>query len=276
MIQEFISYLRSIRGYSPNTCIAYEKDIRAFAQWARKRNPGARWSKITMWDIDAYIIYQEQSGLKATTTNRQIAAISALYNYLKRQGHNIDNPCKWESRRQIVEAIPNTIPDEDIRKAYEHAAGLTKTMLGILATTGIRIQELLNMTWEDINEEEGCIRIMGKGSRERIVYCSPAMLFDLAKVRTTGTHHGKMFNLDQRTARYMIYEALRPYTNAKQLSPHAIRHSLATHMASNGANVVTIARILGHKDIKTTQKYIDMTQLQTRRATLHNPIINKP
>lgn len=273
MIQEFISYLRSIRGYSPNTCIAYEKDIRAFAQWARKRNPGARWSTNTRQDIDAYITEQEQRGLKATTTNRQIAAISALYNYLKRQGHDIDNPCKWETRRKLTRNIPNTIPDIDIQTAYAHAQGLTKTMLGILATTGIRIQELLNITREDMDEAAGTLKVLGKGRKVRLVHCSPAILQDLAKVRATSTHHGKMFNLDQRTARYMIYQALRPYTNARQLSPHAIRHSFATHLATNGENVAIIARALGHKDIKTTQIYIDMTQIETRRASLHNPII---
>ena len=84
---------------------------------------------------------------------------------------------------------------------------------------------------------------------------------------------GRIFNYEQREARYMIFKALRPYSRAKQLSPHAIRHTYATHLATEGVNVTTIASILGHNQIGTTQKYIDMSQSRTREASTNYQLI---
>ena len=274
MIQQYITYLRNIRGYSENTCIAYEKDLRAFTAWIVENKTHARWSTITRHDIDLYVIARVNEGMKPATTNREIAAISGIYNYFIREGLLKENPCKWQSRRQIREAIPNTILIDELRTAYEHTEGWLKIMIGILASTGIRIQELLDMTWEDVDRSRDSIRICGKGNKDRIVYMLPGISEMLEKLSSPKYRHGKIFDIDQRSARHLLYTALKPYCHAKQLSPHAIRHTLATHMAAQGVNVTTIAQILGHNDIRTTQKYIDMTQLTTKHALLTNNIIN--
>ena len=265
MITEYISYLGNIKGYSHNTAIAYAKDIRAFAKWMRARNINARWSTITREDIDEYVIEMTQRGMKPTTTNRHLASISGLYGYMKRNGYDIDNPCKYESRRKIGKTIPNTIPVDDLRKAYDNAVGAVKVMLGILATTGIRIQELLDMKYEDIDTATNSIKVNGKGNKQRIVYSTDEALVTLKTLKEMG-RTGRIFTTDQRKARNMIWHALKPYSNAPQLSPHAIRHTLATSMAAKGTNVSTIAVILGHEQIETTQKYIDMTQADIKTA----------
>ena len=260
MITKFINYLTKIKGYSPNTARAYESDIRTFARWANANLQNARWSTLTREDIDNYIQHQTDEGQKPATTNRQLSSISSLYKYLQREGLLKDNPTKYESRRKMAETIPNTIPYNEIRMAYSNAQGATRTMIGILATTGIRIQEMLDMQWADINLKEGTIKVMGKGSKERIVKTQPEILSDLVRLNETISPSGKLFYLDQRTARFMIWKALQPYSQARQLSPHAIRHSMATEMAKNGANATTIASILGHSSISTTQRYIDMSK----------------
>lgn len=266
MITQFVNYLTTLKGYSMNTAAAYQKDLQDFARWARKNVSDARWSSITRADIDQYIMALVADGLKPATTNRRLAAIAGLYRWLKREGRDIENPCRFESRRKLDKNLPNTIPADDIKKAYEHSQGVTRVMLGLLATTGIRIQELLDITWEDINFAEQSIRINGKGSKQRIVYTTEDKLEILQTLTTMGTKTGRIFTIEQRTARHMIWEALKPFSKARQLSPHAIRHTVATNMASQGANVTMIATILGHNDIKTTQKYIDMTQGNPRAA----------
>lgn len=274
MIQQYINYLSNIKGYSPNTCLAYEKDLKDFARWASVNVCGARWSTLTRDDIDHYVYYMVDLGLKPATTNRRISAISSIYNYFRRQGYEVVNPCKYESRRKNPKTIPNTIPTNELHTAYSRAEGVTKVMLGLLMTTGLRIQELLDLRMEDINFDTQAIRVRGKGSKERVVYSRPEQLDTLRMLKANGQKSGLIFKVDQRTARHMIWESLKDVSSAAQLSPHAIRHTFATELANNGINVTTIAGILGHNKIQTTQQYIDMSQADTRTACQQYAIFN--
>lgn len=267
MIDKFVNYLTSLRGLAENTAIGYEKDVRRFARWAQKNVEDARWSMITRADIDKYITAEVKRGLKPATTNRRLASIAALYNWMRREGYQVENPCKYESRRKRPRQVPNTIPAGDLQKAYQQATGATRFMIGLLATTGMRIQELLDMTWENINTENNSIKVTGKGGKSRIVYTTEEVLAPAKNALKYGQQHGKLFFIDQRQARYMIWEALKPYSNARQLSPHAIRHTYATNIASKGGNVSTLAMLLGHQHIETTQKYIDMAQAPLKETS---------
>ena len=263
MIQEFATYLESVRGYSPNTIQAYTKDLVMFSKWAKAHIEGARWSTITRDDIDKYLEHQVAQGLKATTTNRHLAAISAIYRYFQRQGLRVDNPCQYESRRKLPQTMPTTLSATDIAKAYNRAHGVRKTLLGILATTGARIQEVLDLTFEDIDFENSTLHIMGKGSKERTVTSTPKVLETLRSIKRDLCASGRIFYISQRQARYMIYEALQPYCKGKNLNPHTIRHTFATELAKAGENTAAIAKILGHSHIETSQKYINMAELST-------------
>lgn len=274
MIQQYIHYLGTLKGYSANTCEAYEKDLKDFVQWAKENITGARWSTLTREDIDRYITDMVERGLKPSTTNRRLAAISGIYRYFKREGHDIDNPTQYESRRKRGELVPNTIPYKELETAYEHSHGVVKVMLGLLATTGIRIQELLDIEWQDINFEKWAIKIKGKGNKERIVYTLPEQLSTLREVMRHGHHEGPIFTQTQREARKMIWEALKPYSQARQLSPHAIRHTFATNMAEKGVNCSTLAEILGHKRLDTTQQYINLGQSAAQQACLQYALLH--
>lgn len=271
MVTEYINYLEQTKGYSHNTAIAYERDLKQFLRYIRQWE-GIRWSTITRAHIDQYISEMVMKGKAPATTNRALAAISGIYDYMKREGFEVENPCRYESRRKIADRTPNTIPVSDLKKAYEHAFGAVKVMLGILCTTGIRIQELLDMEFEDINFEDSTLKIRGKGKKERVVKTSPQYLETLRNVERLNHLQGKIFNMTQRDARYMIFQALRPYTNARQLSPHAIRHTFATELAKKGTATATIAMTLGHSHIETSQQYIDLGQMQL--ANTSNAILS--
>lgn len=268
MIEQYINYLRTLKGYSENTCQSYEKDLKDFARWAKENISHVKWSTITRDDIDRYISDMVKAGLKPATTNRRLAAISGIYRFFKRQGLSVSNPAQYESRRKIGDHIPNTIPYKELEQAYIHSHGVVKVMLGLLATTGIRIQELLDLKYEDIDFEKSSIRVHGKGNKERIVYTLPEQLETLREVQNINHSSGQIFTQDQRTARRMIWEALKPFSNAKQLSPHAIRHTFATNMAEKGVNCSTLQNILGHKHMETTQQYIDLGQTAAQQACL--------
>ena len=273
MLTRFENYIRHIKGYSDRTCSEYLKDLKGFAKWAKTYKEDARWSTLTRSDIDEYISCRAKEGIKPSTTNRELASISALYRYFQREGLLKDNPAKYESRRKQPERQPNTIDICELRQAFEQAFGIDKYMLGLLITTGIRISELLALKWEDFDYNLGAIRIMGKGATERTVYPSAEVLSLFHELSERFNPTSCVFNLNERDARYRIYQALRPYCHGKQLSPHAIRHTIATYWAKNGANVTTIANALGHNRIETTQQYIDLAQSDTRNLMRSQSII---
>ena len=276
MIQDFENYLRSLKGYSENTCQEYVKDIRHFAKWVCNNLPNARWSLITRKQVDAYITAEVSRGLKPATTNRKLASIAAYYNWMIREGMDVENPCKYESRRKRPEQAPNLIPISELNQAYQKSTGAVKYLLGLLMTTGMRIQEVLDMTWECINYENSSIKVVGKGGKSRIVYTTPDVLAPARQAAQANPKHGKMWGITQRRARFLVWQALSPYCHAQQLSPHAIRHTFATHIATTGCNVSTLAQILGHNHLETTQKYIDLGQAPVQRYCQQYNLLQTP
>lgn len=274
MITQYVNYLTTLKGYSPNTALAYGKDLKDFAQWAKRNLSDARWSTITRADIDRYIADLVAAGLKPATTNRRLSSIAGLYRFFKREGRQIENPCQMESRRKIGERLPNTIPVEELQAAYEHAVGVARVMLGILSTTGMRIQEMLDMKWQDIDFKKSTIRVTGKGNKERLVFATPKSLEELKIMQPYTNPSERIFTITQREARRIVWEALKPYSKAKQLSPHAIRHTFATNLAALGVNCSTLANLLGHKDLNTTQQYIDLGQMQAQQACLEYALLH--
>lgn len=274
MLTRFENYLRNIKGYSERTCSEYLKDLKAFALWAKANVKDARWSTLTRSDIDEYISMRAKEGIKPTTTNRELAAISALYRFFIREGLLKTNPARFQSRRKVGFHLPNTIPSEDLQSAYKNSFGVVHVWIGLLSTTGIRISELLGLNWEDIDFKSCSLEIKGKGNKERLVYTTPEYLDLMRQAYDRCPSEGRIFRYSEREARYMLWEALKPYSRAKQLSPHAIRHTFATSLAKQGVNVATIATILGHKSIETTQKYIDMAQMDCRAVSAQYSPLN--
>lgn len=274
MLIRFENYIRNIKGYSERTCSEYLKDLKGFAKWAKAYKEDARWSTLTRSDIDDYISMRAKEGIKPSTTNRELASISALYRFFIREGLLTSNPARFQSRRKVGYHLPNTIPSEDLQKAYEHSVGVVHVWIGLLSTTGIRISELLSLKWEDIDFKTCALEINGKGNKDRLVYTTPEYLDLLRQAYERHPSEGLIFRYDERDARHMIWEALKPYSRAKQLSPHAIRHTFATSLARQGVNVATIATILGHNRIATTQKYIDMAQMDCRAVSAQYSPLN--
>ena len=264
MINEFINHLENIKGSSTHTAAAYRRDLRQFVAFIKQNYPGITWSTINKGMIEHYIMTLVGYGELPSTTNRKLSAISGLYRYLNTHGHECANPAQYVSRRKIAETIPNTIDPDQLRTAYDNAIGSVKVMLGLLITTGIRLGEMLAIRWEDINLNNCTITIHGKGMKERVVSVPERQLEEIRYAISRQDPKDTIFHTSQFETRCMIYQALTPYCHAKQLSPHAIRHTFATEMAKAGESAPTIALKLGHRNIKTTQHYIDNTQCITQ------------
>lgn len=266
MLTRFHNYLCSLRGYSPRTAAGYIKDIQAFLTWMQAYKLHADIYRVTRDDLDDYVTFRCSEGIAPATTNRELASISALYRYLRREGQISENPAQYESRRKVAIKQPNTIPPEDLKEAYNHASGLSRLLLGLLITTGLRTCEIMAMRWEDIDFKACSIRLHGKGNKEREVFTTAEVLSPLADMARERMVSGLVFHIPERRVRRLVFWALQPYTDAKQLSPHAIRHTFATECARQGVNTSTLAQMLGHNRIETTQHYIDLAQSRTQEA----------
>lgn len=256
MIKEFIQYVSAIRGMSVNTAKAYNNDLTAFATWAKMERQDAKWSNITRDDIDNYVIWNTQLGHTPATINRHLAAISGLYKYMKRQGYEIDNPVRYESRKKLPKRVPETISLGTLEKAATHTTQEVAIAMRLLYTTGIRTSELLNIKKNDIDIERQRIKINGKGSKERYVYMTEEVVEQLRTYIDKKIGH--IFAIGDRELRYEIAMAVKRVDNEKRANPRIIRHTFATEMAKNGANATTIAALMGHESIKTSQAYINI------------------
>lgn len=270
MIIQYINYIRTVKAYSPQTCTAYQKDLKHFAAWARENVEDARWSKITQETIEIYIQDAARNEQKPATTNRRLAALSGFYSWLNYHGYKVENPCRYISRRKVGKHLPNIISETQLRKAYDYTVGVPHVMIGLLMFSGIRISELLALRWSDIDTERNTIKVHGKGAKERLVHVPAHALHEIKYAKYRINTDDVMFKYSDRFARKMIYETLHKFCDAPQLSPHAIRHTFATHLAAKGENVTTISAILGHEHLETTQKYINLAAAQNCEATIKN------
>lgn len=268
-IAAHIEYLRNIKGYSENTCKAYEKALHKFVRSVRSARPDVTWSTITRKDIDMFMFTLRNKGTHASSINLYLSAISSQYKFFYREGLKVENPVKYESRQKVGETIPNTIPQRDLKRAFELATGDGRLMLGLLYSTGMRIQELLDLTYRDIDVDNYRIKVRGKGNKQRYTYTTEEVLQYFKGIKNVHDPDAKIFDYTQREARYLIWQLVSPFTEAKQCSPHAIRHTFATLAAKAGASSMMIAKALGHRDIRTSQKYVNMAEIDNNRLTFN-------
>lgn len=267
MIREYKQYLSSVKGYSEHTSDAYIRDINHFAKWLMMTAPGARWSTVTRTTIDVYMMALSDQGYSPATINRRLSSIASLYKWMKREGMGVENPCRYESRQKIAKRQPITIDENSIQQVITHAAEDIATAVQVLWATGIRTSELLELhTWDiDYNDQSIEVRC-GKGGKDRKVFMDADTSQRLQ--RLTAGKQGLIWYWSARELRYNVWHAFSQYSQAQQLNPRALRHTFATTMARNGANATTIAALMGHESIKTSQQYIDFAGVTVKEQYL--------
>lgn len=260
MITAYVTYLKNVKRYSIATAIAYEKDLRQFARFAKETDSNMRWSTVTRGFIESYVQSLYDRTNQPATICRRIASLRGFYNWAISRGMTTENPARYIVRPKLAKRLPNTINEDAIQHAlYGSGAAIeTKAIIAIAYETGMRLQEILDMRYSDIDLESMTIRVHGKGNKERLVYLGTASAMLVERLNEKNGQH--LFGqLEQREARTMVYNALKPWSDARQLSPHALRHSFATTMLNNGASLKAISDLLGHESVKTTEIYAQMS-----------------
>ncbi len=282
-MQLFLEYLTVELGLSANTRQAYERDLRLFCKTLGFKNSDAL-VNVNREQITGYMTQLKEKGLAAATIARKLAAIKAFYRFMTAEGYMDANPA------EVVEAgtkgikLPRVLSEDEVVRLLNQpdittAEGFRdRTMLEVLYATGMRVSELINLTLERVDLNMKYIIAFGKGSKERIVplgsVAAEFLQKYLEKVRPKLTHEERNTNIvflafgGHELTRQRFWQIIRAYGRKaninKALTPHILRHSFATHLLDNGADLRSVQELLGHSDISTTQIYTHLTNKRLR------------
>lgn len=260
----FLEYLNKELNYSENTEISYREDITNFLNYLEKKQ--LNYKKIDGEIIRDYLKYLDEAKLKNSTIARRISALRTFYNYLLNK--NIVDTNLFNSIRnpKLEKKLPNYLSYEELAKILDNIDISTKIglrnrlLVEMFYATGCRVSEMINIKVSDINKSNNSIRIMGKGSKERIVYFGeyardyldrylPLIDTDYLFTQESGD------KLSIHDVEYIISDLVKNLALKTHVTPHTLRHTFATHLLNNGADIKTVQELLGHSSLNTTGIY---------------------
>jgi integrase/recombinase XerC len=272
--EQFFAFLKVEQGVSVHTLRAYQKDLTEFLDFA----PNSL-KKIDYLDIRSYLASLHARKLKKTTISRKLAAIRSFFKFLHREGYVKKNPAKLVSSPKVPRTLPKFLTIDEIFSLLDTPEGETfkvcrdRAMLELLYSSGIRVSELTSLDISDLDLRESLIRVKGKGMKERIVPVGSKALesiqeylperLSLRKKSSALFLNNRGGRLTQRSVRRIVLHYSRMIRLKGELSPHTLRHTFATHLLHEGADLRVIQELLGHASLSTTQKYthVDITHL---------------
>ncbi len=282
MLKDFIYFLAVEKGLAKNTLESYERDLRGFLLYLKNESVSTT-KDIRRSHIMGYLAHLRSKKLANSTVSRNLASIRSFFNFLMQERRIEENPAgDLESPRQ-EKKLPKVISMKEIDSLLKQPDELKvsgirdKAMLELLYATGIRVTELIDLGVNDVNTESGYIRCTGKGSKERIVpvgamaiqkvknYIEEGrskLVKDLKEQSLFVNQHGR------RLTRQGFWKIIKKYARQaqiqKEITPHTLRHSFATHLLENGADLRSVQEMLGHADISTTQIYTQVSKSKLR------------
>ena len=281
-IDDFIASLRFERSMAENTCAAYGRDLRFFAEFLGKRGVSES-ADVTRAEIDAYLGEEREEGKKSTTRARRMAAIRMWLKFLKERRYIRKNPAELIDAPKKAKALPKVLSEEETFRMLDAVSGKDprelrdRAMLEVMYGCGLRVSELCALSTDDIIADGELLHVLGKGSKERVVPIGKAAgraLTDyFASARDVFTKGDPsvttvfVTRLRKPFTRQAVFKMIKERATAvgidpKRISPHVLRHCFASHMLQHGADIRAIQELLGHADIGTTQIY---THVDTHR-----------
>lgn len=275
-LKSFIAYLSVEKNFSNYTVSAYKSDLVSFFIWTNNISP----EKVTYNQIREYLHFIQKFNYKKTTVARKIASLRTFFKYLYKSQFIEINPAENISAPKKPKSLPKFLTDDEMNKILDNIkidtpAGLrNKAILELLSATGMRVSELSNLNFEDLNLDENEITVFGKGAKERIVLVSERakkyLLQYINVARPLIVKNAPMqeltesspvfinktgYRLQSKTIRVVINDLVDKIQLPKHVTPHVFRHSFATRMLEHGADLRVVQELLGHASISNTQIY---------------------
>lgn len=272
MIQEYLHYIKAVKGLSENTIEGYRKDLQQFVLFAKEK--GLRWSTLTEHDIDSWLASMAAQGLAGKTRNRRLSALRTLLAWAQHKGMLTTNAARYCQSAKTQETLPQAMSVEKIdaylkNRQTSTSSIITALMVSIMLETGMRLSETMAIKVEDINTAEKTIRTIGKGGRERFVIYGQRTEKELQQ--WLPAPKGRLLPPWSPSGfRAMIEEQLEPYTG--KMHPHQLRHTFATEMLNNGMPITTLSTLMGHQHSSTTEIYSKVAKRTAQREYAHAAI----
>lgn len=280
----FIEYLKYEKGLSANTQEAYHRDIAKFNDYLKTKGINDI-NRVKRAEILEFIGWLLDQGAAFSSSARNLSSIKTYFRFLGREGYLDSNPVDNLDSPKVQRKLPDVLTIEEVDKLLSRPnvvlpLGLRdKAMFELMYATGLRVSELINLDVDDINLTAGFIRCFGKGRKERIVpigrtasYWVERYISHSRQVMLKGHVNRVLFvNANgNKLTRQGFWKILNRYVEesgiAKEVTPHTLRHSFATHLLENGADLRAVQEMLGHSDIGTTQIYTHLTKIHIREV----------
>lgn len=283
LIDLFLNEYWIEKGLSENTVQSYRLDLTALCDWLDKN--GLSLETLDAVDLQGFLGERLEKGYKATSTARMLSAMRKLFQYLYREKYRVDEPSAVLSSPKLPSRLPKYLTEQqvsDLLNTPDVDVPLElrdKAMLELLYATGLRVTELVSLTIENMGVQQGVVRVIGKGNKERIVpmgeeaayWVRQFMLYG-RPVLLNGQSSDVVFPSQraQQMTRQTFWHRVKHYAiladiDADALSPHVLRHAFATHLVNHGADLRVVQMLLGHTDLSTTQIYTHVAKERLKR-----------
>ena len=291
-ITQFLDYLSLERGLAENTLVSYERDLDKFSDYMKK-NGMASFNEVKKSDVTDFMLSEKDKGLSANSIARGLTAIKTFFRFLAREGFlKIDVTSVIETPK-LWKHLPDSLSSDEVDKMLskpnlkDWMGTRDKACLELMYATGMRVSEVVNLNLLDANLDLGVVKCLGKGSKERIVPLGKTAVLAvrryLEKVRPglakSGSEKGLFLTrLGRKMTRQMFWKIIKSYAKKaridKNITPHTLRHSFATHLLERGADLRSVQEMLGHANISTTQIYTHINK--ERLKMIHRQFHPRP
>lgn len=277
-IQSFIDYIKFEKRFSKNTLLSYETDLVSFFDFIAITYGNLSLNQLSHIYIRSWLAALKDEGLTAKSINRKISTLRSFFKYQIKMGALESTPMAKIIAPKNEKRLPGFIAKPEIELLFEHVEfpdnwkGRTdKLMFAIFYNTGIRLSELVNLKESDVNESANTIKVLGKGNKERILPVSSMLIDTLGQYIIDKKNLQPEYNDDvllvtengKKLATRTVYATVKKYlslvTTVDKKGPHALRHTFATHLAGNGADLNAVKELLGHTSLAATQVYMHNT-----------------
>lgn len=293
MIDAFLRYLKHEKRYSEKTVMSYERDLRQFSDFLQSEFGAADLSGVANPQVRSWVVRLVSQGQQPASIRRKLSALKSFYKYALKKGWVSKSPAEKVSTPKVPERLPKFVEQSNIGRLLDqpetyftddYAGRREKLIIDLLYSTGMRRQELIDLTWPSVDLGRRQVRILGKGNKERLVPIGEDLSNALREFRRLSREQGLeaegqpyVFLTDEGKQTYpnFVYRIVRKYislcSTVDKKSPHVLRHSFATHMSNNGAKLNDIKELMGHASLASTQVYTHNTveQLKEIYKTAH-------
>jgi len=275
-LNAFLAYLQFEKRYSMHTITAYSNDLIQFFDFIATQYDGMDYTAITGTMVRSWLASMKEEELTGKTLNRKISSLKSFYKYQIQQGHLVKSPMETVISPKISKRLPSFIAENDMEQLFlnlsfaEGWKGYTEKMvIQLFYATGMRLSELIQCKENQVDLSKKIIKVLGKGNKERILPLSPELALELKKyiaqkpAAANGNAHLFVNENGKALQAKAVYTFVKFYlsqvTTLQKKSPHVLRHSFATHLMNNGADLNAVKELLGHSSLAATQVYTHNT-----------------